>query len=135
MTKSKVNLTGFRIMPVGQTIIFLKKSGRKFNIKRAETSIHNYIIGTMYVWHQGDIICENLNTKEKAILNMEPKGWTSQEDYLTKGSIVNRKGEEIYKLEGRWDESLEAVNLRTHQKYELGNVGKLNRNIETYCFT
>ena len=99
----KLSLKGFKIVPFGKTIITIKSCGTKFSFKRADVTVHNYIVGKMYIWNFGNMICENLTTGEKAIMKILPKGWSSKNDFKAIGSIFNSKNEILYKLEGRWD--------------------------------
>ena len=80
-------MKGFKVSPVGAIIVTLKSSGEKFSITRADTTVHNFIIGTMYVWNSGEMVCENLNTGEKAVINLATKGWSSKNDYVAEGKI------------------------------------------------
>lgn len=110
VTMTQFNMTNFKILPIGETIITLKKSDQKFSIKRAETSLHNYIVGEMYLWHSGEMVCENLNSKAKAVLDLKQLGWfSSDEDYFANGFIYNSKGDVTHLLEGCWNKELNAI--------------------------
>ena len=124
LTKTQFSLRNFLILPVGKTIFTLKSTNQKYEIQRAETTLHNYIIGDMYVWHQNEMSCKNLETGEIAILNLEPKGWTNSCDYHAKGEVRDSQGKVTHKLDGKWDSQLNAFNVVNKQKIVLGKVSE-----------
>ena len=51
------------------------------------TSVHNLIVGTMYLWLEGEAMCKNEMTGHQAIINLKSKGfafWKS-DDYYNEG--------------------------------------------------
>ncbi len=77
-SKTQLSLKGLQFNPIGDILVTFKKTGDKFMIERAKTSVHNFIVGSMYVWNHGEMYCKNLMTNEIAVLNLLPKGWTSK---------------------------------------------------------
>ncbi len=135
-TRTDFSLKGLRIFPLGATVITLKSTGEKFQITRAETSVHNYIIGKMYVWNSGEMTCENLNTGDKAILILKPKGWTSKSDYEADGKIIDSSGKTHYLLYGKWNSFVSAIVPETQDEIKLIQRKESPKNWEAqYCFS
>jgi len=94
-------------------------TGESFTISQPEVNLHNYIVGTPYLWYKGDMICKNELTGVRAVINFKPKGWTSKGDYQCDGFIIDEKGTKIYELVGLWSENLTAINSKTRQELVL----------------
>lgn len=121
-TKTDFSHKGIKIKPIGETIITLKSTGDRFKISKPVTSVHNFIFGKMYVWNSGEMSCTNLNTGDKAILMLEPKGWTSKNDYEAEGKIVDRDGNTKYSLYGKWNSFATAINPENHEEIKLVEI-------------
>jgi len=75
-------MKGLQVNPCGPIIVTFKRSGDQYQITRCTTQVYNFIIGTMYVYHHGEMVCENLQTGERAVMELSKKGWTSSKDYV-----------------------------------------------------
>lgn len=119
MIKSKLSLSGFEFYPIGDYLVTLKKTGETFSLKRPFNSIHNYIIGKMYIWVNGTMECTNHKTGTKLIINFKPKGWTAKNDYEAEGSIINKEGKAVYSVYGKWNSFLNVTDLATNQETQI----------------
>lgn len=115
----KFSYKGFEASPHGDLILTLKKTKEVFNIIRPLSTLHNYIVGKMYLWHSGDLIVRNEVTGDKAIMYFKPKGWTSKNDYEAEGKIVDGKGQTHYHLYGKWDSFTSAIDIKTQEEIKL----------------
>ena len=121
-TKTDFSHKGIKIRVIGETIITLKSTGDRFKITKPVTSVHNFIFGKMYVWNSGEMSCVNLNTNDKAIIMLEPKGWTSKNDYEAEGKIIDSDGNTKYSLYGKWNSFATAINPENHEEIKLVEV-------------
>lgn len=112
-------MTSFEVFPIGNTIVKLMNTGESFTISQPDVNLHNYIMGTPYLWYKGDMVCKNQLTGDRAIINFKPKGWTSKGDYQCDGYISDDKGNKAFELVGLWSESLTAINTKTKQELVL----------------
>lgn len=48
--KTDFSLKGLWVFTIGDCRFKLKKSGHEFVLSRPEVSVHNYIVGKMYIW-------------------------------------------------------------------------------------
>ena len=76
-------------------------------------------MGTMYIWHFGDMTGRNLKTGDKLLQNFKDKGWTSKDDFQVTGDVKDKLGVVKYTLEGRWNSHLNATNAATGQTIEI----------------
>jgi hypothetical protein len=79
-------------------------------------SAHNLIIGQVYVDIGGKCYINNLNNKEKIVINLYKRGWTGKTAYKFVADIYNNRGIVVYKLEGRWDKECYLVDLNTGER-------------------
>ena len=117
--KTSFNHKGFQANPIGDMKIYLKKQNERYSLKRPKSTLHNYIIGKMYLWHSGDMIVTNETTGDKAIMYLKPKGWLSKSDYEGEGKVIDEKGNTQYNLYGKWNSFAKAVNIETGEEIEL----------------
>ena len=48
--KTDFSLKGLKVLTLGDCKFKLKKSGHEFDLSRPDVTIHNYIVGKMYIW-------------------------------------------------------------------------------------
>lgn len=97
----------------------LKSTKESFKITKPVTSVHNLIIGKMYVWSEGETYCENLITGHKAMMYLKPKGIWGSNDHITTGKVTDEKGNLLYELKGRWSSEFDAINIKTNESIRL----------------
>jgi hypothetical protein len=111
-------------------------TGESFTISQPEVNLHNYIMGTPYLWYKGDMICKNQLTGDRAVINFKPKGWTSKSDYQCDGYICDDKGNKAYELFGLWSEHLTGTNTKTNQEIIfVKKKSEPENSIKQYSFT
>ena len=132
----ELSLKGVMANDRGEAKVTLKSTNETFIIKKPSTSVHNLIVGKMYIWTQGETYCRNLSTNHQATLYVKPKGWTSKSDYEAEGKITDEKNETTFLLFGKWDSFLEAIDVETQQKIEIVRKKQWPEcREEQYCFS
>jgi hypothetical protein len=128
--KTKLSLTSFEIYQLSITKITLKRTKETFSLTLPDVNVHNYIMGSPYLWFKGNMTCVNETTGDIALLNFKAKGWTSKSDYMSSGWVKCKDGEIKYLLAGLWNDSLEATNPKTDSKNTLvkKNPDPINKN-------
>lgn len=117
--KTKLSLTSFELIPLGNINITLKQRNETFSILQPEVNLHNYVVGTPYLWFKGDMVCTNNTTGDRAIINFKPKGWTSKGDFQCDGQIIDERGVKVFDLYGLWNEFLAAINPYSREEIVL----------------
>lgn len=104
---------------LGNFDILLKRTGERFQVRRPKISLHNYIIGDMYIWVKDDLVIRNLNTGDQATVKFREKGWTSKHDYEIEGAVKDPQGQLRYKVVGKWDSHMSVIDPATGQQLVL----------------
>lgn len=118
-------IMGSTILLKGPHHVFLKPFGEKYSFKRQSGSLHNIMWGKMFTWFEGDAVMTNLNTGSKATITFLPKSNDADKNYMITGTITDAKGNVQYKLAGRWDKELKAINPKTNQEILLGSANPI----------
>jgi hypothetical protein len=66
------------VKPMGTFHIVLKNFDDHFTYTKPTTKVQNMIIGELYLDNVGDMIFNNLKTKEKGILTIYERGWNDK---------------------------------------------------------
>ncbi|XP_065060670.1 oxysterol-binding protein 1-like [Rhopilema esculentum] len=96
-----------KIVPTGTVHVIFKKDNAHYSWKKPETRIHNIVIGTLYVDHDGLSEIVSHNTGEKATVKFTPYRKSHSYKKLT-GEVKDKNGIAQLTLEGAWDEGLIA---------------------------
>ena len=114
--KANLSLSGFSLVPKGPFNVKLKRTDEHFTFERPKYSFHNYMIGALYVWINGDMTCTNQKTGDKIVVNFKPKGWTSKGDYQAEGKVFDAKGKVVYNVFGMWNSFLNIIDPVTKKE-------------------
>lgn len=131
-------MKGIYAVPYGKTLVTLKSTKETFNITKPLTSVHNLVLGTMYIWTEGECVCENMITGHKAVFNLPSKGYNlwSNTDYVFDGVLQDASKNVVYKIEGKWSSHINAVNMQTKEVIDLvQKVDDIENRQEQYCLT
>lgn len=84
----------------------LEKYGEIYEIEQPPISVHNLIIGSLYIDIGGKSTIRNCNKEgEQCIFKYQTRGWTSSNAFKVDGEIYKGK-DIIYKIGGKWNESI-----------------------------
>ncbi len=72
--KTVFQMSGLFVDQLGDTFITLKSTGERFKVTRPRVSVHNIIMGELFVWTEGQAVCENLDTGHKAEMSLPSIG-------------------------------------------------------------
>ena len=84
-------------------------------INRPIVTVHNMIIGEMFVWAEGLATCENLNTGHQAHMYLHPVGFFPKKDFKLDGKIADPDGNVMAKIHGKWNDIIYYENERGEQ--------------------
>eukprot|EP00112_Aurelia_sp_Birch-Aquarium-sp1_P007565 Seg1825.2 transcript_id=Seg1825.2/GoldUCD/mRNA.D3Y31 product="Oxysterol-binding protein 2" protein_id=Seg1825.2/GoldUCD/D3Y31 len=96
-----------RIIPTGTVHLKFKKDNAHYSWRKPETKIHNIVIGTLWVDHDGLCQITSHDTGEEATVRFTPYKKSHQYKKLT-GDVKDKDGKIHFTLEGAWDENLIA---------------------------
>ena len=96
-------------IPITFSRVEFPSTGTSYTFNRPTTSVHNLIIGKLYVEHSGDvtIIGEGKAAGWKCVLSYQTHSFFSKDQRQVKGFIVDSSGVVKLNLNAKWDEMME----------------------------
>ena len=70
----------------------------------------------MWIEHVGTVEVRNRVTKDKCTIKFNKAGWSKKSLNKIEGTIYDSRGLEALSLEGRWNKSIDMLNLATGEK-------------------
>ncbi|XP_072456027.1 oxysterol-binding protein 2 isoform X3 [Notamacropus eugenii] len=100
------------IMPLGAIHLEFQASGNHYIWRKSTSTVHNIIVGKLWIDQTGDIEIINHKTKDKCLLKFTPYSYFSKE-YTRKvtGVVTDSKEKAHYVLSGSWDEKMECAKI------------------------
>ena len=142
-----ISLTGFAIEPRGQLRVTLKRDNKRFIVQQPVSSLHNYIIGEMYLWFKGTLAVDEdppsvsepsdkaLYTGARATLEYLPRGWIGHTDYCVKGTVSDSHNSKSLQLEGEWTKFLNIIKSDGSKDSLMETFPEIDKANQQYHFT
>ncbi|CAH8523774.1 unnamed protein product [Schistosoma turkestanicum] len=97
-----------QINPVGTCHLVFRRTGHHYTWHKIPLTVHNIIVGRLWIDNSGEMDIINHNTGEKCHLSYKPYSYFSNEKpRRVTGAVLDKSGEVRYVLNGTWDDSLE----------------------------
>lgn len=103
-----------QVIPLGNAYVEFRKSGNRYGWRKVMTTVHNIIVGKLWVDHHGDMdIIGRKSTKGyKCHLKYIPYSYFSKDSQRkVKGVITNLDGEAKIVINGNWDNKVEIADV------------------------
>ncbi|XP_017316496.1 oxysterol-binding protein 1 isoform X3 [Ictalurus punctatus] len=119
------------IMPLGSIHCIFEKSNNHYTWKKVNTTVHNIIVGKLWIDQSGEIDVINHRTGDRCHLKFAPYSYFSR-DVARKvtGVVTDKDGKAHYVLSGTWDEKMEFS--RVMQSSRGGENGAEGRQKTVY---
>nr|KAF6312044.1 oxysterol binding protein 2 [Pipistrellus kuhlii] len=102
------------IMPLGAIHLEFQASGNHYVWRKSTSTVHNIIVGKLWIDQSGDIEIVNYKTKDRCQLKFLPYSYFSKEvARKVTGVVSDGQGKAHYVLSGSWDEQMEYAKV-TH---------------------
>ncbi|XP_015254555.1 PREDICTED: oxysterol-binding protein 1-like isoform X2 [Cyprinodon variegatus] len=114
------------IMPLGTIHAIFEKSNNHYTWKKVTTTVHNIIVGKLWIDQSGEIDIVNHTTGDRCHLKFAPYSYFSR-DVARKvtGVVMDKDGKAHYVLSGTWDEKMEFSRvMQSSRGGENGAEGK-----------
>uniref|UniRef100_A0A674MSE0 Oxysterol-binding protein n=1 Tax=Takifugu rubripes TaxID=31033 RepID=A0A674MSE0_TAKRU len=114
------------IMPLGTIHAIFEKSNNHYTWKKVNTTVHNIIVGKLWIDQSGEIDVVNHTTGDRCHLKFAPYSYFSR-DVARKvtGVVMDKDGKAHYVLSGTWDEKMEFSRvMQSSRGGENGTEGK-----------
>ncbi|XP_063074778.1 oxysterol-binding protein 1 isoform X2 [Engraulis encrasicolus] len=114
------------IMPLGSIHCIFEKSNNHYTWKKVTTTVHNIIVGKLWIDQSGEIDIINHQTGDRCHLKFAPYSYFSR-DVARKvtGVVADKEGKAHYVLSGTWDEKMEFSRvMQSSRGGENGTEGR-----------
>lgn len=101
-----------QVVPLGNAYVEFHKSGNRYGWRKVNTTVHNIIVGKLWVDHHGDmeIVGQNAAKGYKCHLKYIPYSYFSKDSQRkVKGVVQNPDGEAKWVVSGNWDSKMECA--------------------------
>ncbi|KAM6155505.1 oxysterol-binding protein 2 isoform 1-T1 [Rhynchocyon petersi] len=100
------------IMPLGAIHLEFQASGNHYVWRKSTSTVHNIIVGKLWIDQTGDIEIVNHKTKDRCQLKFLPYSYFSKEAARkVTGVVSDNQGKAHYVLSGSWDEQMECAKV------------------------
>lgn len=122
--KTNLSIASMEFETLGHFDIKLKAFDETYTVKRPRITLHNYIIGDMYIWVKGELVVTNNKFGDVCTVTFRSKGWSSKHDYEINGTVQDGQKNTLYNVVGKWDSHMSIVDTRNNSETLLADKGK-----------
>ncbi|XP_068176781.1 oxysterol-binding protein 1-like isoform X3 [Antennarius striatus] len=113
------------IIPLGSIQCIFDKSNNHYSWKKVTTTIHNIIVGKLWIDQSGEIDLVNHKTGDRCHLKFAPYSYFSRDvPRKVTGVVTDKDGKAHYVLSGTWSEKMEFSRVMQSSKGENSTEGK-----------
>uniref|UniRef100_A0A3Q3B4S2 Oxysterol-binding protein n=1 Tax=Kryptolebias marmoratus TaxID=37003 RepID=A0A3Q3B4S2_KRYMA len=113
------------IMPLGAIHLQFHSSGNHYVWRKVTSTVHNIIVGKLWIDQSGDIEIVNHKTKETCQLKFSPYSYFSRDvPRKVTGVVADSGGQAHYILSGTWDDKIESSKIIQSSRGGSGSEGK-----------
>ncbi|XP_070587524.1 oxysterol-binding protein 2-like, partial [Erythrolamprus reginae] len=118
------------IMPLGTIHLEFHSSGNHYIWQKVTSTVHNIIVGKLWIDQSGDIEILNHKSKDKCHLKFTPYSYFSRDvPRKVTGVVMDAHGNERYVMSGTWDEKMECSKIIEASQGNSIAEGKLPRTL------
>ncbi|CCD31139.1 Oxysterol-binding protein [Caenorhabditis elegans] len=112
------------VIPIGFTHVVFPATKSHFSYRKITTTVHNIIVGKLWIDNHGDMEITNHETNEKCLLKFVPYSYFSREQpRKVYGIVRDAEGIPKYVVQGTWDKSIDMLKVSSwngnHEKPKL----------------
>ncbi|XP_034547851.1 oxysterol-binding protein 2 isoform X1 [Notolabrus celidotus] len=113
------------IMPLGAIHLQFHSSGNHYVWRKVTSTVHNIIVGKLWIDQSGDIEIVNHRTKETCQLKFSPYSYFSRDvPRKVTGVVTDSGGHAHHILSGTWDDKIESAKIVQSSRGGSGSEGK-----------
>lgn len=101
-----------QVIPLGNAYVEFEETGNRYGWRKVTTTVHNIIVGKLWVDHHGDMDIMGRNSAKgiKCHLKYIPYSYFSKDSQRkVKGVVMNRDGIAKWVINGNWDNKVEIA--------------------------
>ncbi|XP_076363799.1 oxysterol-binding protein 1-like isoform X2 [Tachypleus tridentatus] len=101
-----------QIIPLGIAHLVFASTGHHYTWRKVTTTVHNIIVGKLWVDHHGEMDIVNHTTGDKCHLKFIPYSYFSRETpRKVTGVVTDKEGIAKWVLQGTWDHKIEGARV------------------------
>lgn len=101
-----------QIVPTGMAHLVFKNSGNHYTWRKVTTTVHNIIVGKLWVDHHGEMDIVNHKTGDKCHLKYYAYSYfSSEKPRKVTGVITNKQEKAKWVITGTWDTQIEVAQV------------------------
>uniref|UniRef100_H3DEJ2 Oxysterol-binding protein n=1 Tax=Tetraodon nigroviridis TaxID=99883 RepID=H3DEJ2_TETNG len=113
------------IMPLGAIHLQFHSSGNRYVWRKVTSTVHNIIVGKLWIDQSGDIEIVNHRTRDTCQLKFSPYSYFSKDvPRKVTGVVADSAGQANYILSGTWDDKIESAKIIQSSRGGGGTEGK-----------
>ncbi|KAM3874540.1 oxysterol-binding protein 2 isoform 2-T2 [Diretmus argenteus] len=113
------------VMPLGYIHLQFHSSGNHYVWSKVTSTVHNIIVGKLWIDQSGEIEIVNNTTKDTCHLKFSPYSYFSRDaPRKVTGVVEDREGTAYYILSGTWDDKMESAKIVDSSQGCGGSEGK-----------
>ncbi|XP_042297239.1 oxysterol-binding protein 2 isoform X4 [Sceloporus undulatus] len=118
------------IMPLGAIHLEFHASGNHYVWRKVTSTVHNIIVGKLWIDQSGDIEIINHKSKDKCQLKFTPYSYFSRDvPRKVTGVVMDADGQAHYVMSGTWDEKMECSKIVNSTHGSTSSEGKLSKTV------
>lgn len=108
--------------------------GEHYSWEKPNSSVHNVVVGNIYIDHHGSFTVRDLNSSARAEVHFDKRGWLSASSRDVRAEVYEASGTVKYTLTGNWATHLEIHDLSKLEDRRLWEPFPLPQNYEHNYF-
>ncbi|NWY27872.1 OSBP2 protein, partial [Pheucticus melanocephalus] len=113
------------IMPLGAIHLEFHSSGNHYVWRKVTSTVHNIIVGKLWIDQSGEIEIVNHKSKDKCQLKFTPYSYFSRDvPRKVTGVVSDAEGKAHYVMSGTWDEKMECSKILHSSHGSTSTEGK-----------
>uniref|UniRef100_A0A8D2JL90 Oxysterol-binding protein n=1 Tax=Varanus komodoensis TaxID=61221 RepID=A0A8D2JL90_VARKO len=118
------------IMPLGAIHLEFHSSGNHYIWRKVTSTVHNIIVGKLWIDQSGDIEIINHKSKDKCQLKFTQYSYFSRDiPRKVTGVVTDAAGEAQYVMSGTWDEKMECSKIVHSTPGSSSSEGKVPKTV------
>ncbi|XP_065220938.1 oxysterol-binding protein-related protein 1 [Planococcus citri] len=119
--KPKLWGKNIEIQPEGIVTAELKKWDEAYTWSNVTCSVHNVVVGKIWIEQSGTMEITNHKTGHRAVLNFKSSGWFSKDMNRVEGFVFDRSKKKMKFLYGRWSDHMKATDMYSFEEFVKEN--------------
>ncbi|GMS89356.1 hypothetical protein PENTCL1PPCAC_11531, partial [Pristionchus entomophagus] len=100
------------VIPIGHTHVTFSASGNHYTYKKITTTVHNIIVGKLWIDNHGDMEITNHTTGDKCTLKFAQYSYFGRDiPRKVSGFVKDSSGNVKYVMQGTWDDHMDMLKV------------------------